>query len=606
MSGNDVHGYWWRDYSRTYPWRYYYYPGEGQPYWIKSQSNDSESGSSGYETASYHGWDGMPEYEPPFRSRGPSSAVAAPSSAVAAPSSASITTPIARASSSSAVAAPSLTLTHVEPVSAWDFLENDAGCSEIESVQGDTAYEGSETDPDEDTETKDARREIDAQQQHTQKEQMTAQSVMHGSNVAPRAEPSKKNLEPEVGNFGLYHGNWGIRATGNKNEAQRKRTEQSASQILKNPGIVTILVEASEVDESMLRNLKAQEGTGRSRGVADRPTYEHWVVRANEKSGVLIAARKNNTSGLVDLFNEIHQDHPYLEKGKKKMAVTRTMIAKVTFKQNIGHLGRDIVVCGVHGHNRTMKLEWPQVWKDWWDEFARRVQHFGIQFLAGDFNMSLTEVCKQLRQRQIHCDCVSWCPWLLGREVKGQTNDEITTTIEKQRLGFDSCGIFYIGGQVEVIMDFGFSAIEDLIAVAEDRAAEGQANPQDFPKELLAKLPVFEGMNYPGQLWPCYRSEHNTELPHKKDLRARLMDLLSSSTTPEERANIQKRHGASCKPWLKLKGKGLKQSEWLVEGEMHQGSHFPLVIFTDNEGHRSAEAESRRKMKRKTKSRQRY
>ena len=153
-------------------------------------------------------------------------------------------------------------------------------------------------------------------------------------------------------------------------------------------------------------------------------------------------------------------------------------------------------------------------------------------------------------------------------------------------------------------MEFGFSAIDHLIAVAENQTAEGQANPQDFPKELLAKLPVFEGMNYPGQLWPCYRSEHNTELPHKKDLRARLMDLLSSSTTPEERANIAKRPGASCLPWLKLNGKCLKADKWLVDGEMHKGSHFPLAIWLANEGHRSAEAESRRKMKRK--SRQRY
>ena len=277
------------------------------------------------------------------------------------------------------------------------------------------------------------------------------------------------------------------------------------------------------------------------------------------------------------------------------MAVTRTMIAKVTFKQNIGHLGRDIVVCGVHGHNRTMKLEWPQVWKDWWDEFARRVQHFGIQFLAGDFNMSLTEVCKQLRQRQIHCDCVSWCPWLLKGEVKGQTEDEITAKIEKQRLGFDSCGIFYIGGNVEVTMDFGFSAIDQLIAVAEDHAAKGQANPQNFPKELLAKLPVFDEMNYPGQLWTCYRSRHKTENADEKNLRARLMDLLSSSTTPEERANIAKRPGASCLPWLKLNGKCLKADQWLVDGEMHKGSHFPLAMWTNNEGTRSAEAEHRRK-----------
>ena len=32
------------------------------------------------------------------------------------------------------------------------------------------------------------------------------------------------------------------------------------------------------------------------------------------------------------------------------------LVCKIGFTQNIGHLGKEIVVCGVHGHNRTMKF----------------------------------------------------------------------------------------------------------------------------------------------------------------------------------------------------------------------------------------------------------
>ena len=88
------------------------------------------------------------------------------------------------------------------------------------------------------------------------------------------------------------------------------------------------------------------------------------------------------------------------------------LTCRAGFKQNVGHLGTEIVVCGVHGHNRTMKLEFgPTVWKNYWDQLAEEIQEFGIKFVAGDFNMSLTEVPNQLRSRGIQCDCVAWYPW---------------------------------------------------------------------------------------------------------------------------------------------------------------------------------------------------
>ena len=38
----------------------------------------------------------------------------------------------------------------------------------------------------------------------------------------------------------------------------------------------------------------------------------------------------------------------------------------------------------------------------------------------------------------------------------------------------------------------------------------------------------------------------------------------------------------------------MDQYEWLVDGKVHNGAHFPLCIFTHNASARSEEAEMRR------------
>jgi len=132
---------------------------------------------------------------------------------------ASITTPIACASSSSAVAAPSSAVAVQTP---WHLLDpnSDTGGSDIGSVNGDSLYAGSETDPEEATETKNARREILADTNrsglHPDSDlvkQMLASIMAQGFPTS-----SQRNMEGEVGNFGLSIGNWGVRRTVTKGD----------------------------------------------------------------------------------------------------------------------------------------------------------------------------------------------------------------------------------------------------------------------------------------------------------------------------------------------------------------------------------------------------
>ena len=423
---------------------------------------------------------------------------------------------------------------------------------------------------------------------------------------------STRNACNEVGNFGLFFGNWGARGSTVLGPAGRKTVLQDR-QILKSPGQVMVIAESSRLHEDMLKQLPQaalpDDPQSRLEGsptkLAARSTCEWFVQRGNEeKNAVMIASRTDVTSSLVCLHYENH-GHPYREKSKDKSARSRIMVCEVGFKQNIGHLGKKVVVCGVHGHYKTMKREWPTVFDCFWDGVALQVQAHNIDFMAGDFNMSLTEVPKQLNKRGIKCDCVAWYPWrrdAQGCGLEGAPGDFCALWQgSDQKLGFDSCGIFFIGGMVEVRMNWSFWHIETLAAVADDSLATAVANNG-------MELDVYRGANVPGQFWTAYRSTKYKESMEDKNLQDRLTDLLTPSTTWEE---LQTRHTPAGKlaasprhpngkkdfnycQWLKTKQKQLDVKEWLVDGEVHNGAHFPLLVFTNNESGRSQASDDHR------------
>ena len=368
---------------------------------------------------------------------------------------------------------------------------------------------------------------------------------------------SKYNSEPEVGNFGLMMGNWGLR--GNKHEP---RQETHDRQVLRSPAHVMVIVEATR-QVGVLLAQPSVEGTPGGEGLYGRKTREHFVIRGEEKSDVLIAARKDNTTGLRMLCHRVWDDHHYKEDGQDKMARSRALACEVAFKQNIGHLGKDIRVCGVHGHFRTMKMEWVEAYIAFWDRLADAVKTFRIQFMAGDFNMSLTEVPKQLRSRGIDCNCAAWYPW--------HHDDTMDST--QQSLGFDSCGIFYIGGPVEIKTPWNLGDMQTLTSISTGKPIPG--------------LDRYHGQNVPGQPWTCYRSRKCKETSEDKNLKDRLRDLLTLTTTTEELERIPRRKYVAYCPYLRLKQKELDCHEWLVDGNMHNGAHFPLCVFTNNSSARS-------------------
>ena len=209
----------------------------------------------------------------------------------------------------------------------------------------------------------------------------------------PPKERIPKNDNPEVGNFGIFCGNWGEYPRNPRQGLIRDR------QIRRNPGNVLVLTEATDEDEKGLRKdplegehvtAKLQQGHIRTRG-----SHKYFTIKTDEEKGaVLIACRQDTCSSLDQLHARINHDH------KKESGITdarsRFLVGKVTFKQGIGHLGKDIVVCGVHGHYTTMKIRWRAVWEGFFDYLAWLIIEYNVKFLAGDFNMSFTEVPKHL------------------------------------------------------------------------------------------------------------------------------------------------------------------------------------------------------------------
>ena len=337
--------------------------------------------------------------------------------------------------------------------------------------------------------------------------------------------------------------------------------------------MIVVLAEATQEIEDLLRECRSR-GDPTATGLDKRDEHEHYVIRGQETTSVLIAARKDSTTG-IHLLDWYIQDYPYREKGKPKEARSRVLIATVNFKQNIGHMGRDIVVAGVHGNYRTMKREWPQAHNTFWNSLAAKIRSHGVNIMAGDFNMCFTQVVVELHKRGLVCDCIAWYPWM-----------HATLRTQGQALGLDSCGIFYIGGNVQVTLTWSLGDLPELTAAV--------AGPIESKKDLH----VFNGSNYPGQHWSCYREKRYKETDADKKLQARLIDLLTPSTTPEKLENIPKREGSTYCAYLRFKQKSLDINEWFVGDNLHNGAHFPLCAFTNNSRARSEEASRARAQKR--------
>ena len=156
------------------------------------------------------------------------------------------------------------------PSDAEDHPESNAS-----SIAGDTVATSSRAETDADpTEVAARRRELVAPTIRVQ-----------GDPNRSRGESSWRNEEPEVGDFGLFVGNWGLRGTLGDNRQKQLRRDTHDRQILKSPAQVIVLCEATAAVGDLLQK-SAVAGTPGAKGLEGRNTFEHWVVRGEEPQAV--------------------------------------------------------------------------------------------------------------------------------------------------------------------------------------------------------------------------------------------------------------------------------------------------------------------------------
>ena len=180
---------------------------------------------------------------------------------------------------------------------------SDAESSNPQSVPGDSVV-GSDTD----VEARAERKRANAQPR-----------VSFVGDVHSRGESSEFNNEPEVGNIGIFCGNWGTRASLDcGDDVGVRRSRRSDRQIMRCPAPVLILQEANEDVEEVLKNPAVAAEEPGSKGLSGRCSYKHMVVRGDEpKTAVLIAAREDTCTYIELLDYDPFLDNTYTEKKDK-------------------------------------------------------------------------------------------------------------------------------------------------------------------------------------------------------------------------------------------------------------------------------------------------
>ena len=154
------------------------------------------------------------------------------------------------------------------------------------------------------------------------------------------------------------------------------------------------------------------------------------TIRGDEPSSLLIAVRKDMAQQIECLHFEKFYDGVYGTSAKPHDAFTRILIAKITLKKPVGILGATHVVMATHLHcntaaERTNKSRLAA----YWIRVAALIKIHKVDFLMGDFNMSLFKVVPELRKEKIRIECAAWYPWKAAEDGCAMA---------------DSCAIFVI------------------------------------------------------------------------------------------------------------------------------------------------------------------
>ena len=295
----------------------------------------------------------------------------------------------------------------------------------------------------------------------------------------------------------------------------------------------------------------------------DRESHDYLVLRGNEQASVLLGVRTAVADSMELLMWDRKFEGTYKAKTKQKTlmrAYTRTLMAKIALKHQVGYMGKEmrVAVCHLHFQVANKNKKFRKNNDEFWPWLASKLKEHKVQVLMGDFNMSLFKVVPELRSRGVPIQLTAWYPW---RER--DTNRPMA----------DSCGIFMCVPAIvspKVNMNW-FDEAWWTLRDHEENGGPGQTLYTYLPKaqELEDKLQSsFEPLE------PAVAGTDDAVVAKGK---GKGKSKTKSKATPSQRMG------------LTVREKRLDAETWEWRGKFHKGAHFPLAAFTNNVGRRSEE-----------------
>jgi hypothetical protein len=394
------------------------------------------------------------------------------------------------------------------------------------------------------------------------------------------------NSRHENGNTGWAFFNGGARA---KNEDKQKYFDKVMK---RSPAIILGVAECDAATDEMLcmKGEPAVAPSGSAAGIEAalaRASHEYVTIRGDEPSSLLLGVRKNQCRGLKLKEFQIKDEGTYRNGTSKKklQATTRTLIAEVTTKENVGFIGYKHTVMVVHLHFTVAKGAQgkKQNKKDFIEWFNQKIIEYNVKVVMGDFNMAFWEVTGWVRDKHPNktIDLAAWYGW--------KSFDGIPCS--------DSCGIW--------ILDTPglYTLVKDVTCIHEDDDTDetslliqGNERFQKAMKEDIGGWARFSRNGGPGQPLSCYQpaTNHPTEREWngEKYVPVRIPPLTqiieSLTLSPESEAwTSHHTHRGKTKTGIKECFR-VKQTPLHYEGfcstafGTQGGSHYPLCVMTKN------------------------
>ena len=242
-------------------------------------------------------------------------------------------------------------------------------------------------------------------------------------------------LRQDIGILGSLTGNWG--------GSSRRMQAHVDMDLRTSPAAIVMLQEAQPELVEVLRTPPQEPGSSHTRVRGDEEGQERereeraWLCMQGHEHGntLLVACRMSMAEVVKQRLWRRRADGRYTDKGSRariqRTACSRVLVVEVTLREPWCGM-TSVVVCNCHMHHLTAKKHtgFADSHKQFWGELSSTIVEHQVRILAGDFNMSLWVVARELRQRGLEVHFAAGFAW-------AEQGSPVVNS--------DSCGLFLIG-----------------------------------------------------------------------------------------------------------------------------------------------------------------